>query len=89
MGMKISRSGLVEKTNLTLKKDGIVFYQSGAISGSKKKFKFHEIDYILISKDNNLSFQVGNEVFTVKVNPDNKKHNLAIEHLIEATKQTV
>lgn len=89
MAVKISRSGLVEKSHLSVKKDGIVFYQAGPVSRSKKIINFDKIDFIIMSKENNLSFQVGNEVFTIKTNPNNKKHQMVIEELLKAVRQTV
>ena len=89
MAVKISRSGFVEKSHLSIKKEGIVFHQAGPVSRSKKIFKFDEIDFVLMSKENDLSFQVGEEVFTIKTNPDNKKHQLVIEELLKAVRQTI
>lgn len=89
MAEKISRSGLVEKSHLSIKKEGIVFYQAGPVSRSKKIFKYDEIDFILMSKENNLSLHVGEEVFTIKTNPDNKKHQLVIGELLKAVSKTI
>jgi hypothetical protein len=80
MTLKISASSLFKNHYLKLDSGGVKFYESAAIGGAKR-FRFSEILCILMSPDNTLSFQVGQEVFSIKTNPANTKHQTVINTL--------
>jgi hypothetical protein len=77
MGLKINSSSLLEKVYLSVESDGVTFYKS-AFTGSKRRFRFRDIECILLSPENLLSFQVGHEIFSLPVKPDNSKHQKVI-----------
>jgi len=82
MTLKISASSLFKNHYLKLDSKGIKFYESAAIGGAKR-FRFNDILCILMAPDNTLSFQVGQEVFSIKTNPRNTKHQAVIDTLIQ------
>ena len=82
MTLKISASSLFKNHYLKLDSGGIKFYESAGIGGAKR-FRFSDILCILMSPDNTLSFQVGREVFSIKTNPTNAKHQAVINTLIQ------
>jgi hypothetical protein len=61
---------------------GITFVET-SFSGGKRRFQFREVDVVLMSPDNHLSFQVGQEVFRIPVKPNNKTHQQVINALIQ------
>ena len=73
MGLTINSSSLLEKRFLKVESEGVKFYQSAFIGGTRR-FRFREIQCILMSPANLLSFQVGNEVFSLTIKPDKAKH---------------
>jgi hypothetical protein len=60
---------------------GVTFCET-AFTGGKRRFRFHDIDLVLMSPDNVLAFQVGQEVFSLPVKPKNKKHQRVIDALL-------
>lgn len=49
-----------------------------------RRFRFDEVACVLLAPDHTLSFQVGQEVFSVKTNPHNAKHQATITALVQA-----
>lgn len=82
MTLKISASSLFKNHYLTLDSGGVKFYESAGIGGARR-FRFDQILCILMSPDNTLSFQVGQEVFSIKTNPSNPKHQAVINTLLQ------
>ena len=82
MTLKISASSLFTKHYLKLDSKGVKYYESAAIGGGKR-FRFNDILCILMAPDNTLSFQVGQEVFSIKTNPRNDKHQVVIETFVQ------
>lgn len=65
-----------------------VSFQETALGGRPKKFGFHQIDLILLSASNVLSFQVGQEVFSLPTKPADANHQAAINHLVQEVQRT-
>ncbi|MCP4690630.1 MAG: hypothetical protein GY859_21435 [Desulfobacterales bacterium] len=86
MGLKISESGILESRYLKIKPWGVISYISQTIHGKKRKIKFHEIDRVLMSKNNRLSFQAKGDVFTIQTNPSKKKHRKVIDELLRCVR---
>ncbi len=80
MSLKIDASTLLVRQTLTVDSSGVLFY-SGSF-GSAKRFRFRQIECVLMSPDNKLSFQVGTEVFTIQVKADNEKHKHVVDVLV-------
>jgi hypothetical protein len=81
MALKISSSGLFHRHYLVLKRDGIKYFENGMIFGARR-FRFHDISCVLMSPDNVLSFQAGNEVFSILTKPEKARHQEAIAALL-------
>ncbi len=79
----IRASSLFVKRFLKIKDTGVIFMETAAMGGTRK-FRFDQIDYILMSPAHMLSFQVGNEVFSIQTRPDKQTHTLAIRALRQA-----
>ena len=82
MALRINANSLMVRRFLTLKDEGVVFAET-TIMGGQRKFSYGQIDHVLMSQDNVLSFQVGHEVFSLQTKP---KHQLAIKTLVESSK---
>lgn len=87
MSLKITANSLISKHFLMVDSDGVKFYD-GTGFASAKRFQFRQIECVLMSPDNKLSFQVGNEIFTIPTKPDNAKHKAAIDALLQELRRT-
>jgi hypothetical protein len=67
--------------------DTRVIFQETAVIGGTRKFNFGEICYILLSAHNVLSFQVGNEVFSIPMNPNKPKHQQTLDALLAGVRK--
>lgn len=86
MALKINASNWVTSQYLVLESDGVK-YRETSFAGGVRRFRFDEILCILMSPDNKLSFQVGEEVFTIQINPKSKKHQAVIAALLEGVRR--
>jgi hypothetical protein len=86
MTLKIKASNLVKHHYLVVKSDGVKFCET-SFGGSVRRFRFHEIDCILLAPDHKLSFQVRQEVFTIPTKPADKKHQAVIATLVHEVKR--
>jgi len=85
MAFKISAGNLVTNHYLIVESDGVKFAETSI--GGARWFRFSQIDCILMSADSRLSFQVGNEVFSIPTDPANAKHQEVIAALVHQVKQ--
>jgi hypothetical protein len=86
MGFKINASTFLAPRILKVDEKGVAF--ADASFGSAKKFRFDQIDCVLLSPQNLLSFQVGRDLFSLPIRPDNKKHQQAVEAFLHAVKES-
>ena len=86
MALKIKANSLFEARSLTLDSAGVAFQETGI--GGSRRFTFGEIKCILMSPDHVLSFQVGNEVFSVPTKPNNKKHQETIAAMMQYVRES-
>lgn len=84
---KISANSLFEANYLKVHDSGVIYMKTAAIGG-KRTFLFSQIASVLMSETNVLSFQVDNEVFTVRVRPDKPAHQQAIAALLEGVQRS-
>jgi hypothetical protein len=87
MKLKITSGSLFMKYYLIVDAQGVKFYESAAL-GSAKRFQFSQIKSVLMAPDHRLSFQVGNEVFSIPTQPDKAKHQAAIDALLLELRRT-
>lgn len=87
MSLKINASSLFTKHFLMVDSGGVKFYENSAFGGSRR-FAFNQIDSVLLSPDNKLSFQVGKEVFTIPTKQGNAKHQAVINALLQEVRRT-
>lgn len=85
MALKIKANTLIYNRNILVDERGVEFYETAFIGG-KRRFGFHQIQVVLLSNKNILSFQVGIEVFSLPVKPDKRKHAELIETLVSKVK---
>lgn len=88
MALRISASDLVTKRQLSLDDTGVEYYE-GAIFSGRKRFRFAEIDCVLLSSSSVLSFQVASAVYSIPTKADNAKHREFIDTLVKALKSTL
>lgn len=86
MGLTIKANTFLTQRYLTVAAEGIVYCETG---GGKRKFRFEQIFCVCMSSDNVLSFQVGQEVFTLKVKPHKRKHQEVISSLLRELAETL
>lgn len=88
MALKISNNSLFTKHFLSVDSGGVQFYVNAAFGGAKR-FTFRSIECVLMSPDNKLSFQVGNEVYSIQTIPGNAKHQEVIKALLQEVRRSV
>jgi hypothetical protein len=86
MSLKITNNSLLQKHFLKVDSSGLKFYD-GAFLGAKS-FRFNQIDSLLLSSNNTLSFQVGNQVFSIPTKAENPKHQNLINFLLHEVRRT-
>jgi len=86
MNHKIDASSLLRRRFLKVKEKNVQFYGESFWGG--RNFRYAEIDTVLLSPRNELSFQVGNEVFTIETREDKPKHQAAIAALLHNLEQS-
>lgn len=87
MSLTINANSFATQRYLQVTAAGVVFCET-SFTGGKRTFPFDQIDCVLLSTGNLLSFQVGQEVFSLPVKPGNKKHQETINALIQGVNQT-
>jgi hypothetical protein len=87
MALKIKAGDLLTNRYLIVQSDGVKFHETKFIGGTRH-FRFHEIACVLLSPENQLSFQVAQEVFTLPVKPNDKKHQAVIAALLDGLRRT-
>ena len=85
MGLKIKANTLFEQRYLIVDPDGVRYRKTAALGGLRK-FRFGQIDLVLMSEDNVLAFQVGREVFSLPTKPRNRTHQAAIAALVDGVR---
>ena len=85
--LKISASSLLKNHYLTLDSGGVKYYESAGIGGAKR-FGFSDIACVLLALDNTLSFQVGDQVYSIATDPNNHKHQALIAALVQELEKT-
>ena len=83
MALKIKASSLFTARYLKVTDTGVVFQETAALGG-KRRFNFSEIAYVLMSPSSELSFQVGNEIFSI---PVKAKHQPVIAALLDGVRR--
>ena len=80
MALVIRASSFFTKRYLKVTDWGVDFMETAALGG-RRKFAYGQIDFVLMSPSFVLSFQVGNEVFSIQTKPQKFKQQQAIEQL--------
>ena len=88
MSLKIAASSLITRHYLMVESEGVKFCEIAAFGGPKR-FPFRLIECVLLSPDHKLSFQVGNEVFSIATKPGNPKHQAVIDALLEGVRRSL
>ncbi|MBI4860093.1 MAG: hypothetical protein HY815_07490 [Candidatus Riflebacteria bacterium] len=88
MALKITANSWFTHRYIIVDSAGVGFRETVAM-GSELRFTFSQIDLVLLSPDNWLSFQVGQEVFRLPVRPDKPDHKQLMDVLVSETTRTV
>lgn len=85
--LKIKANDAFIQRYLEISPKGIAFRET-ALGGSAKKFGFHQVDSILLSPNDVLSFQVGQEVFSIPTKSADATHQALISRFLEEVSKT-
>lgn len=85
MALVIRASTFCETRVLKVESWGVT-HVDACLIGGRRTFGFGEIECILMSVKHVLSFQVGDEVFSVATKPGNRRHQKTIEALVDAVR---
>ena len=88
MNLKIDATNLVTKHSLVVTDQGVEFMETAALGGVRR-FTFDQIDAVLRSSQNVLSFQVGQETFKIPMRPDDALHRTATARLVAEVRRTL
>jgi hypothetical protein len=86
MSLKITSNSLFEKQFLSVDSDGVRVYNGGLFGA--KRFRFNQIESVLLSGNHILSVQVGKEVFNIATKPENQKHQNVINFLLQEVRRS-
>ena len=81
MKLKISADSFFERRLMVVRDECVEFVEGMGFS-SKRRFGYDQIECVLLSPQDVLSFQVGNEVFNLAVRSYKPKHQQAIAALV-------
>jgi hypothetical protein len=87
MSLKITANSLLTKHFLMVDSGGVKFYDGTGFSGARR-FRFGQIECVLMAPDHKLSFQVGQEVFSIPTKPGDPKHQNVIDFLLHEVRRT-
>ncbi len=83
MALKIKHSRFFSgSSQLVLETDGVRWLAPDAVISYWRRFRFDQIDYILMSPDHRLSLQAGREYFTIPTRPDKPQHRELVLELL-------
>ena len=83
MSLKITSGDLLSRCSIEIHSNGITYFESAAFS-TKRNFRFDQIETILLAADNTLSFQIGQELFSIRVRPDLPRQREIIDTFLRA-----
>ena len=83
MALTINANTFLARRYLTVKDWGVIVMEPGILT-SRRKYKFGQIDCVLMSPTHVLSLQVGQQVFQIQTNPGKPRHQQAIGKLLES-----
>ncbi len=86
MDFEITNNSLSEKHSLSVDSEGVRF-SNGALLGARR-FRFSEIETVLLSGNHILSFQVGKEVFSIPTRPEDPVHQNVINFLLQEARRS-
>ncbi len=86
MSLKITNNSLFEKHYMVVDSDGVKFFNGGFLGA--RRFRFNQIDTVLLSPNHTLSFQSGSEVFSIPTKPENPKHQNVIQFFLQEVQRS-
>ena len=82
--IKITASSALVSCYLKIDANGIAYCES-VIGNRERRFRYDEISLVLLSPENLLSIQVGQEIFKLPIKPNDSKHQEGLQRLIAGT----
>ena len=86
MAFKISANTLLERHCLMVRSEGVLCVET-AFTGGRNRYRFSDIECVLLSPDHKLSLQVGQKVFSIQTKPGNPKHQQVIALLVQEVRR--
>jgi len=77
---KISANSIFQYRYMIIDDRGITYAES-VITTRKRRFSYLDIEYVFVSPTNEITFQVGEESFSLPYKPYDKKHQAFLEGL--------
>jgi len=84
MRLEIINRDATSNRYLACDEQGVDYINAEQAGAPLRHFTFDKIDCVLVSPQGRLSFQVGSEVFSVMVSPQNAMHLQLIESLVHS-----
>jgi hypothetical protein len=81
VALKITSRSVAEYHSLEVRAEGVRFIHAMGFT-KKHSFRFSQIACVLMSGSHKLSFQVGNEVFSIQTKPRSSKHRMVVDELL-------
>lgn len=88
MALKISNSGPFKNHYLKVESDGVTFCET-AIGRNTRRFRYRDIVCVLMSPAHTLSFQVGQEVFSIPTQPEDPGHQKVVAALLSEARRSL
>jgi hypothetical protein len=87
-GLTIKANTLTRQRYLEIHSGGVIFCDAVALGG-RRTFTYQQINCVLLSQDQVLSFQVGHEVFSLPLRPDNSAQLAALDTFVAGVKRSL
>ncbi len=91
MALKIKSPGFftVSTSQIVLIPDGVKWLDTSSVFAHWRRFRFDQIDYVLMSSDHRLTLQAGREYFTIPTRPGKPKHQEFLRELFRCLRPPV
>lgn len=81
MRMKITDNTLLENRHIEIDDASVTLCET-AFTGGKDRYRYDQVEYVLLSEDGKLSVQAGARVLSVRFNADKEAHRQFLETLM-------
>ena len=89
MSSETDRNPAAKRRHIRVDANGVTYIEIVEGTEARRAFTFGEIECVLLSDQGLLSFQVGGEVFSIRLNPQEPRHQNVINALVVGVRRTV